>query len=305
MNHQQITTVIALSTLILCPQRLPASVSGEVVETVVKSLARGAAIDSAEQLAKAGGRTAVREVLETAAREGGETLVRRCTLLLEEQGITALLALKTSPKLIIAALDHLPAAARGPALGALEREGVTLLRLLETHGPRALEVATLHPGVGSRLVTRLGSEVLELAPALSTDQAIGLARHADDIARLPPAQKSTLLNLVKTAPDKALGYLETHPKALAIGASAIGVYAMRDHLLGTPGQITGAPTDPQGALDRAYYWTLQVARQPLHWLTAAAIAIASIWATVKIVILWRRSHPTRPPAAKAATASRR
>lgn len=283
-KNARIAIPLVILMLHLSPSPTRASISSELVETVFKSLLREGSRDAVEQLARTGGRAAVREVLEVASREGGETLARRCAILIEQEGVTALRALKTSPKLVVSAVEQLPAAARRGALNAIEREGPQLIPLITTHGPGALQAASAHPGVGTRLVAALGPQGIELVPSLTTDQAILLARHADDLARLPAAEKSTVMQLLHEKPAQTLDFLEAHPKTLAIGTAAVGVYAMRDNLFGASGKHVGSPTDPQGAIDRLFYWSIEAVKHPLQWITIATIALASLVVATKVYI---------------------
>lgn len=226
----------------------------EGVEEVNSTIFRSATRETAEQLAKAGGRVAIEEVLETASREGGETLMKQAAKFIGEHGDLALRAVKDSPAKIIPLLEEVSPGLRKSAMQVLVRDGEHLLPLIDRYGSRVLETAARHPGVGDLLIERIGPEVMELAPRLGDDQAILLARHAEDIGRLKATDRSALLSDIKRAPGQVLDYLEKHPRVLTAATAGVTVYALRDRIFGSGGvpivDPDGHRVRPSGLISR-------------------------------------------------------
>ena len=285
--------LVAMTLLPLASARGQGKIVSEGVEAASKQIFRRAGSEGAEQLMKFGGREAVERVLIVAQREGGETLVARITRLTADHGPGVLRAVEPAPARMAGAIDNLAPALRGPAIRAAEREPTLMARLVGAHGDEALEVAARHPGVGEQLVTTLGREGIESGARLSTPQATLLARHADDIAQLPAADRSAFFAMLRRAPDRVLGALERHPQVLKRGAQVviagqvvtggvIGMYALRDELFGRP------DAQGRGFVERLTNDTFQTFHRPLSLgllLLAAAIAtwaLAHGWGVTRI-----------------------
>ena len=63
------------------------------------------------------------------------------------------------------------------------------------------------------LVRALGDDGAELAAKMTSEQAIALAKHADDIAKLPIAQRNGLVSLIGKDMGKVVGFLGDFVKA--------------------------------------------------------------------------------------------
>jgi hypothetical protein len=253
---------------------------------------RSAGREAATELAEAGGRAGVRGVLEKAAAEGGETLVRKTAALGVEHGPLALRAIGRSPARMVGALDTLPADLRMTALRAVEREPAAMTTLVNQFGGDALEAAARHPGVGATIGGKLGGEGLAVSKALTTDQAVLLGRHADELAALAPAERSGILQSLKASPGKVLNYLETHPKTMWTAAGVAVVIAAKDEVLG-PGGVNGKA---RGLVPQMWHDAVGVVSRPVG-MVATGLGVAVLaWAGIKLWGSWRRAKLKARPA---------
>jgi len=288
------TTVKPLSLLLILVTLLPAGraqaqakLARAAVEESLQLLLRKSTTEAAEQLTRLGGETAAREILEKASAEGGETLVRQVTALGLEHGPAALRVIKPAPAKIVGALESLSTEMRPVALRALEREPAALTNLVSRFGPEALEAAAKHPGVATTLGEKLGAEGLQTARTLTTDQAITVARHADEIAALAPAERAGVLAKLRSAPAAVVRLLENNPKTLRTAAGVALVLGLKNELF-NPATIDGKPA---GLLPRMWDTTAGLARQPIGYAATILLGLLSFWALVKGRNVWKRRHP--------------
>jgi hypothetical protein len=272
----------------LAQARPIAAAAKELAETLVKQGGR----EAAEELAQIGGEAAVRETLEAAAREGGEALVNKTTQYALAHGPLALKAIRPAPARMASALDALPPNLVKPALYAAAREPQVVTRLVGEFGSGALEVAAKHPGVGARLVETFGDDGVRAARTLTTDQAVTLARHADDIAALQPAQRSALLSKIASSPRVVLDYLEKHPRILATAAGVGTVLALKDDIVGTSEIVTGPDGKPvavakPGLIERVITTERSPVRTGLNALVVVLVAFLIGWALIRLWGTWR------------------
>ena len=96
---------------------------------------------------------------------------------------------------VLSALDELPEAQVRTALTRLSAgaTGRELAESVSKVGASALRMEIKHPGVGGALVRMLGDDGAELAAKLNADQALTVAQHADDLAKLPASQRQSVL----------------------------------------------------------------------------------------------------------------
>jgi hypothetical protein len=294
MKQRTTHTLVAilLCALMAAPALAQAKVAGEVIEQAVELVFKRAGKQELEQIAEAGGKQLVRETLEKSAEEGGEALVKRSTVYAVEHGPLALRAIGRSPRAIVGALDELQPALRGPALRALEREPQLLTRLVSQHGAEALEAAARHPGVGAQLGEKLGGEGLSAARNLTTDQAIVVARHADEIAALPAAERGAFFGRLNRTPGAVVDFLEKHPKTLLTAAGVTAFLAAKDDILGPP---SGDPSNPAGKRGGGLVYnvwqdTLGLVRKPLGMVTTVLVALVAGWASIQLWGVWRRKQ---------------
>ena len=257
-----------------------ARAASEIAETLVRRSTAEASEKAAAELAGIGGTKAIQEILEAAQKEGGEALMRSVARQSARHGVLALSALRGAPAAVIRAIDNLPAELAENGLRAVAREPQVMGRMVSEFGEAALETAARHPGLASPIASRLGSEGLDVARRLSTDEAIALSRHADDLARLAPAERSAFLDMMRTAPAKTLAWIEKHPRLLIAGSATTAVIAARREIFGDGSS--------QGFLERAGAALYQTFRKPLNLAAAGLTAAALAWAGLHLWSTWRR-----------------
>lgn len=273
-----------------------ATVVREAVQEATEQLFKQTGRQGLEELGQMGGKAAVRDILEQSSREGGEQLVKKVTQYGIEDGPVALRAIGRSPAKMVEALDGLPADMRTPALRAVDRDPDLMTQLVNKYGSGAMEVAAKHPGVGEKLAQSLGEDGINLGRKLTTDQSIVAARYADDIARLPSAQRSGVLSAVARSPAKVLDYLETHPRTLRTAAGVAIVMAIKDDILGDKGTsllrpdgtLVTTPAHP-GLIERLFPSASKAVSTPIA-LIAGAISIGILgWFSIHLWSKWRRA----------------
>ena len=271
----------------------------EIAEAIVKK--KGPSI-AARELAEFGGEQAIQEVLEKASHEGGEALAGKVIRYGKKYGLSAVKTIDNSPALYIKALDEIPETLVERALWAAQREPAAVTRLLSRHGSDALQVAAKYRGVGTDIVSKLGDDGVRMARNMTENQAIVLARHADDIAALPPGRKSQVMDAFLAAPGRVVEYLEKHPRALLTGAGIATLVALKDDVLGKDEEITvnsdGSKTvRKRGLVDRMLdriqalvLSTLDRFRNLLSAIMVVPAVILAFWGAVKIWGCYRRER---------------
>jgi hypothetical protein len=232
---------------------------------------RGGA-QAAKELSQFGGETAVRELLEVAEREGGEALVQTISKQAGKYGVVALQAAKGSPRLVAEAVEKLPTELAENGLRAIAREPVVMQAVIRDVGQEGLEVAAKHPGVGSQIARVLGKEGSIAAREVPQEAAIGLARHADEIAKLAPAQKTGLLEAFKKTPGRVVAFLEKHPKTLLTAAAVTAFLATKDEILGINGQA--------GFLER-------LVEKPVTFVGYVLAGLVGLWGSMRLWFSYR------------------
>lgn len=246
----------------------------ELTESLVRRAAGESAEATTRELAEFGGTRAIREMLEQAQREGGEALMKQVAAQAEKHGLLALQALKGAPASVVRALDGVPAELTENSLRALVREPVAMQKLASEFGSTALETAAKHPGLAVPIGSRLGAEGLDTARRLNLDQAAALSRHADDLAKLPAAERRQFLTLIKESPAKALAWMEKHPRLLIAGSATTAVVLARKEIFGEGPQ--------QGFIERAAASLYRTFEKPLHLGLGILAAMAITWGGFKI-----------------------
>ena len=224
-----------------------------VAKAILKYFGKEGAEEATEYLAKQGGREVAERVAAGALREGGEEAAEQVSMLAAKYGPEALTALDNAPALapVLAALKELPESQTKAALARLAAgsAGRELAETVGRFGAGALRSELKHPGVGGTLVRLLGDEGAELATKLSTDQAIAIARHADDLAKLPSAQRAGILSLLRNDTERVVGFLGQFAKAnpgktlFTVAATAI-ILAEPERILGGEEIVFDAEGNP-------------------------------------------------------------
>lgn len=248
--------------------------AAELTESVARRAAGQTAESTARELAEFGGTRAIREVLEQAEREGGEVLMKQVAVQTEKHGLLTLQALKGASAPVIRALDGVPADLAENSLRALVREPVAMRELATQFGSTALETAAKHPGLAVPIGSRLGAEGLDTARRLTLDQATVLTRYSDDLAKLPAAERSQFLTMIRESPAKALAWMEKHPKLLIAGGATTAVIAARKEIFGEGAQ--------QGFIERAAASLYRTFEKPVNLVLGALAGLVMIWGGFKV-----------------------
>lgn len=244
---------LALASDGLIETRLALMQGSAVAKAVIKFFGKEGAEEASEYLAKQGGRELAERVGQAALREGGEEAAEKVALYASKYGPEALSALDNAPSLapLLSALDELPEAQLRNALTRLSAgtAGRELAETVSRHGAPALRSELLHPGVGGMLVRVLGNEGAELASKMSANQAVSLARHADDLAKLPLSQRSGVLSLLRSDAERMVGFMGRFASAnpgmtLFTAATTTVILAEPDRILGGDEIVFDADGNP-------------------------------------------------------------
>lgn len=231
----------------------PASIASSMLKAIGRYFGKEGAGEASEYLARKGSKELLERVSTTATREGGKEAVEQVAKLTGKYGPETLAALDNVPNLmpVLRALDELPEAQVKAALAKLAagQSGKELGEAVTRYGARALQSELKHPGVGLLLVQKLGDDGIELASKLSSNQAMTVARHADDIAKLPLSQKTGLMALLRTNTKELTSFIgrfvEANPgKTLFTAAATTLVLAEPDRILGGDEIVFDADGNP-------------------------------------------------------------
>lgn len=284
------------------------AVASSIGRAVLKFFGKEGSEEATEYLAKKGGLEVVERVTKVAGKEGGEEAVEQVARLTAKHGPEALAALDNVPSIapILKSLDELPESQVSAALARLSAgtPGRELAETVGKYGTAALRSELKHPGVGVVLVRSLGDEGAELASKLSGDQAIAIARYADDIAKLPQSQRQGVLALIKNDTDRMVAFVgrfvEDNPgKILFSAATTTVILAQPDRILGgdeiaydadgnpivvTRGGLIGRSMDAGG--DVAAHVSDKYLQPLFFTVMAFAGTFAAIWVLVKMWQIW-------------------
>ena len=201
--------IVILATTMLFPQlaipghaTIPApAVASQVSKAIMKFFGKEGGQEATEYLTNKGGQEILDRVAKKAAQQGGDQAVDQVAKLAGKHGPEALKALDNTADVlpILKALDDLPESEINAALVKLAAGGPgrQLAETVGQFGAAAIRSELKQPGVGVLLVRNLGDDGVDLASRLTTDQAIAVARHADEIAKLPAAQRSGVLGMLR------------------------------------------------------------------------------------------------------------
>jgi len=250
-------------TMFFCaaPSASPTVVIRESAEGLISLVTRQLGKEAGKEVLERFGREGVEQLLSKAAKEGGEEAVERVVRVASSHGALAVKALQRTPAITAKALDDLPSEMVKPALGALARNEQLYTRLLPRFGSEALEIEVRHPGVGAQLLEKLGPDVVRVGRTVPTDDMVRLARHADDIAQLPPNKSGQILEAFRMNSKGVLNYLEKHPRVLYTAGGVAAVIALKDNLFGQPNDT--------GFIDRTISNTIKELHLPLGLVLGA------------------------------------
>lgn len=229
------------------------AVAASVGKALLKYFGKQGGVEATEYLSRKGGKEIMERVVATATRQGGDEAVEQVAKFTGKYGPDALAALDNAPSLlpVLRTLDELPPAQVKLALTRLAagKSGRELAEAMAVHGGSALRMELQHPGVGLFFVRNFGDDGVELASKMTTDQAIVVARHADDIGRLPAAQKAGLIGMLKGNTEQMVSFVarfvEANPgKTLFTVAATTVILAEPDRILGGDEIVFDADGNP-------------------------------------------------------------
>ena len=295
--------------LVLCVGQIPVAgasvpaVAGSVGKAILKYFGKQGGEEATEYLSRRGGNEIMERVVTTATRQGGDEAVEQVAKFTGKYGPDALAALDNAPSLVplIRALDDLPPTQVKLALTKLAagKPGRELAEAIAVHGGSALRMELQHPGVGLFFVRSFGDEGVELASKMTTDQAIVVARHADDIGKLPATQKAGLVGMLKGNTEQMVGFVgrfvEANPgKTLFTVAATTVILAEPERILGGDEIVFDADGNPvliskSGFVDRAMEAGGEVAShvstnylRPVYLTVMAFVGVfVVIWGSLK------------------------
>lgn len=236
------TLILVIAMVGICSFSLTdaarAGIASQAAEEVFEFFVKKGTREASEELAQAGGKAGIKALLESAEREGGEALIKRAAAMVREHGASAIKALQRNPSLYLQALETLPKTTVKPALWAIEREPEVMGKLVTRFGSDALELSVKHPGVWTSIGTKLGDDAITLGRKLNPEELMILARHADDMAALPKDQCKKVLEAILNNTKAVLTYLEKHPRILYTAAGVATVIALREDLIGSAEEVS-------------------------------------------------------------------
>jgi hypothetical protein len=284
-----------------------ASLVREGVETLgraaTKWFARKGVSESGEQLAKYGGRELVERVAKTLVREGGEEALEKAATLTAKYGPDVLRVIDDapSPTTLLRALDDIPADSVGTAIARLGADGPPLQTLVQRYGSGMLKAELRNPGVSVGLVRSLGDDGLRLATSLGGDDAIMIARYADDIAALPAEQKEGVLKLLYGDTKRMVTFigrfLENNPGAtLFYGSATALLLANSERLLGGDEIVIDKDGNPivvskPGLVERTIHFLLNKLVGPVLYVLLPIVALGCVaWMAIKLYFTYQRER---------------
>ncbi|MDE0866067.1 MAG: hypothetical protein OSA98_19950 [Rubripirellula sp.] len=234
------------------PAVIPAVVSS-VGKAILKYFGKQGSEEAVEYLSRKGGQEMMERVVLTATRQGGDEAVEQVAKLTGKYGPDAIAALDNVPSMmpLLRTLDELPSTQVKSALTALAagKPGRELAEAVAVHGGSALRMELKYPGVGLSFVRGFGDEGVELASKLTTNQSIVVARHADDIAKLPAAQRAGVVGMLRENTEQMVGFVgrfvEANPgKVLFSVAGTTVILAEPERILGGDEIVFDADGNP-------------------------------------------------------------
>ncbi|QDV88087.1 hypothetical protein [Planctomycetes bacterium TBK1r] len=224
-----------------------------VARAILKYFGKEGTEEATEFLARQGGREMAERVGAAAVREGGQETAEQVGRLASKYGPEALTALDNAPELtpLLAALDELPESQVRAALARLSAgpAGRELAQTVGRVGVSALRSELKHPGVGGMLARVLGDDGAELATKLTSDQAIVVGRHADDLAALPTTPRNGVLSLLRNDAERMVGFMgrfaaDNPGKTLFTAATTTIILAESERILGGDEIVFDAEGNP-------------------------------------------------------------
>ncbi|RMG40091.1 MAG: hypothetical protein D6725_04085 [Planctomycetota bacterium] len=312
MNAKRFIPVAVLALVLGMAMPAQAIVPGragrEAVEWVLKQLGKAlgkrTAREVLEEVAEYGGREFVERVTSKLLREGGEEALERAGRLAAKHGPDVLRAIDNAPSVrrVLSVLDELPEHEARAAIRRLAGTGGReLARMTEKMGARVLRAEIRHPGVGGRLVQTLGDDGVRLAARLDRTEAVTLAQHADDIAKLPPQLRRGVLQMLydntKAMMQWMRRFVEKHPgKVLFTTAATALILQNREAVLGGAEIVFDENGKPIGIrkpglvdrmVDKVVTPVVSVVRTMLSIAAVVMGLFGAGWLAIKLWFLYR------------------
>jgi hypothetical protein len=320
---------LAAAWINILPLSLPLAAQGTLVreggEAVVRSLgsyfSRNGGRQLAEELAELGGDAAVGNLARKVLTESGEQGVEQLATLAGKFGPDAVRALQQADSVapVLKAISDLPEAMVGPALRRLAAASAPkeLTEAVSRYGASALRAEVVHPGMGGKLVGSLGDDGILLTEKLSSEQLLQVARHADDIAKLPTAQRESVLQMMRSDTKAMVSFLgrfvEKNPGTTLFTAAGTGIIlAESERILGGDEIVFDKDGNPHlvskpGTIGRSIDQAADRVLNPiLNWLLPIVAAALSVFLGIWLWFFYQRGkmqHRRRdrslPPAVQA------
>ena len=292
----------SLPVLHHCGDSAHAAVAGPVrqgVESIVRIFSSSGRT-AASELSEFGGEAAVRRVADRAFREGGEEAVEGIVRMAGSHGVYALRAADNAVNIpaVIRAVDELPSEMAGPALRRLSgSEGRALSNMVQNYGSSALRSEVMHPGIGMRAISTLGQDGADLMVRMSSDQAVTLGRHLDDIARLPATQRQDIAELIYRDMERMIqfigDFIRNNPGKVLFTASATTIILKNSDKVLDGGEIIydeeGKPhlIEKPGFIERIIKPVVDPVMKVVVWVMAPVIGLC---AGIRLWFYYRRKR---------------
>jgi putative intracellular protease/amidase len=292
------------------------AVVAPVLKAVAKYFGKEGAGEATEFMTQRGGKELVRKVTAKVAADGGDEAVEQLAKMVSKHGPETLRALDgaANPSAVMSAIRQLPDDQTAAAISRLAAGGPgrELADATAELGVKALTSELKHPGVGLVLVRSLADDGAELATRLSTDQAVTVARHADDIAVLPASQRQGVLAMLRNDTEAMVKFAgrfaEANPgKTLFTVATTGVILAEPDRILGGDEIVYDADGNPvlmrkSGLVDRTVETTVSAGGEMLGHLSNAyvrplfltALAFVTTFAAIFLILKLRGAKRDSP-----------
>jgi hypothetical protein len=305
-----ILSSIAVIT-ILWPGASVCSAAGgaTIVKAVTNYFGKESASEATEWVTKKGGQELTERLAAKATKEGGEATVDQVATLAGKYGPDAVRGLDNAPSIrpVLSAMGELPENQVGPALARLGagEQGKVLAETVTKYGAGAMRAELKHPGVGVRFASSLGDDGIAIAEKLTTDQAIAIGRHVDDIAKLPPTERNALLSMISEQSDRFAtfvgDFVKQNPgKTLFTASGTAVVLANKDAIFGGDEIVFDKDGNPivvskQGLVERAAArTTTEVSNRVISPIVSVFVPLAALivasFSGIKLFGVWKRQQ---------------
>ena len=316
MHHLSLTrrvTIVAVtvvSTLIVIPTA-HASVGGEIIKAIGRYLAKEAGEEATEQAVKQMTRQVGEKLIARTAQrvvhEGGEKSLMEVGELVAKHGPDVVRALGNAPDApVLKLLKELPAEEIGKAASRLASgsTGKEIATLGTKVGVVALRAEGKHPGIGVRFARALGSDGAELSLRLTSDQAVQIGRHVDDMAQLPATQQSKLMSMISSNADRFAAFVgrfvEKNPGKVLFTAVSTPIILANSAAIFGEGKVVFDPNgnvlrDENGDPVRQHTGLIPgaingPAQTTLYWVGGVVVVLLSLFGASKV---WKHNQKDR------------